>query len=206
MSILAIPCRSTSLRGRPRKYGASHKVAEWAQQATREVFEVTRYGETTSLRIAETTGYLHGIERLVRILAVWDREEKPFFLFTTDLGLTPVEILEHYAARFEEEVTFRDLKQEVGFGDYRLRKETAFTKYLQLTLVAHAILRLVSIQDGVAPQTTPWYHPTGIPSIAQTKAFLRRGEDHQRFFTVLGQMALPDEIHQTIVDQWPRAA
>ncbi|GEM_PF-3872950 len=62
---------------------------------------MTRYGETTTLRIAETTGNLHGIKRLVRIIAVWDREDKPFFLFTTDLTLTLVEILELYAARFE---------------------------------------------------------------------------------------------------------
>lgn len=142
-------------RGRPRKYGASHKIAEWAQHATQQLIEVTRYGETTTLRVAETTGYLHEIKRLVRILVVWDREEKPFFLFTTDMELTLVEILEYYAARFEEEVTFRDLKQEVGFGHYRLRKEVAFTRYVQLTLVAHAILRLTSIQDGVTAMTTP---------------------------------------------------
>lgn len=115
----------TGKRGRPRKYGASHMVAAWAQQAAQSLFEVTRCGETTTLRIAKTTGHLHGIERLVRIIAVWDRGEKAFFLFTIDF--TPVEILEYYAARFEEEVAFRDLKQEVDFGDYRLRKESTFT-------------------------------------------------------------------------------
>ena len=48
------------------------------------------------------------------IVLVKGLRKKHFLLFTTDLRLTDEQMLEYYAARFQIEITFRELKQDLG--------------------------------------------------------------------------------------------
>ena len=51
---------------------------------------------------------------------------------STDLMLTPVQIIEIYARRFMGEIVIRDLKQHFGIGDYQCTGLTAVLRYAAL--------------------------------------------------------------------------
>jgi hypothetical protein len=80
----------------------------------------------------------------------------------TDLAHSTVTILETYAGRWSLEVTFRDLKQQLGFADSSARKQAAvertapFVGYLYSTLVLW--FADGAWQSNVAtPPIRPWY-------------------------------------------------
>jgi len=60
--------------------------------------------------------------------------------FITDLALNGAEILELYSKRWDIESMHRDLKQNVGFGDYMVRKIEAIKTHVLLSSIAYAIL------------------------------------------------------------------
>ena len=78
------------------------------------------------------------------------------------------DVLQTYAGRWAVEVTFRDLKQLLGFGDSQARKRTSvertapFVGFMLSTLVlwfAHDVHR----SSAARPPVRPWYpHKRGL--------------------------------------------
>jgi GMP synthase PP-ATPase subunit len=51
-----------------------------------------------------------------------DVHKNPILLFSTDLTIPTVKIIEFYAARWKIEIAFRDIKEMGKMGDYRFYK------------------------------------------------------------------------------------
>ena len=89
-----------------------------------------------------------------------DVHKNPIILFSTDLTIPTMKIIEFYAARWKIEIAFRDLKEMGKMGDYRVRNKEGMTKHITLCFVAHTLLRILQfqkIQFNVQPTHRPWY-------------------------------------------------
>jgi DDE superfamily endonuclease len=162
-------------RGRPRKYGKKIKVASLLKDADRlQEAPSPVYGEekvTLRFRVADLLWRPVGI--LVRFVAVDHPRRGAILLMSTDLNLSPLDILRIYGLRFKIEVSFKHALRVVGVyayhfwmaamtplrrvsgnqylhrksQDYRnavRRKIAAYHRHIQLGLIAQGLLQILS--------------------------------------------------------------
>jgi len=67
-------------------------------------------------------------------------------LLSTDLALSPIEIIERYALRFAIEIAYRELKQRFGWGHYQVRSREAIERHVTLSFVACSLTTLLLAQ------------------------------------------------------------
>lgn len=164
------PEQQHSGRGRPKKYGRKIKLAEELDQPERlKSISVEAYGKTQQVQYAEFMGLLRGHQRPVKIILVKGMRKSNFLLFTNDRKLSAKQMIEYYAARFQIEITFRELKQEMGAFNYRLRSMSGIMRYVHLSFVAYVLLKYLAIQEEVKPRQTDWYAPEGLASPRQVQ-------------------------------------
>ena len=135
-------------------------------------FEVFIYGQkrTLSAKLVEAQWYRVTGDRKLRIVIVrTERGKVPFrTFFSTDASMTVEQIIEAYASRWSIEVCFRDLKQELGFGQSQARKREAVERVTPFIGYTYTML-VLWFATGVAdtpvatPPLRPWYrHKKGM--------------------------------------------
>ena len=109
-------------RGRKSKKppkGRKWKLSALLKHFPTETITVSIYGKIKKLKVVTRDLWITGVEsRKVRIVVVKTKGQ-PVIFVSTDLMLTPVQIIEIYARRFMGETVIRDLKQHFGIGDYQ---------------------------------------------------------------------------------------
>ena len=129
-------------RGRPPKRGKKWKLAALIDHFPRHHLAVALYGKSTTVAVVVRDIWLRDAKRKVRLVVI-DTPKRPILLVSSALGLTPKQIIEIYGGRFALEVAIRELKQEIGFGDYQCTKTLAFLRFTQLCCCALALGRLI---------------------------------------------------------------
>lgn len=155
--------------GRPRLRGAVlPKPAALAQSAQRpwQPCKAHLYGKQRRVycKTIDAQWYRGSGARLVRVVVVRvdDGAIKLRVFVCTDPTLPVATILETYAERWALEVTFRDLKQQLGFADSSARKREAvertapFVGYIYATLILW-FADNASESPIAAPPIRPWY-------------------------------------------------
>jgi len=106
---------SYSGRGRPRKYGDKIKLKSLFSLHPEEFSSigVSAYGEVKTVSILCLDLLWRPIGEKVRFVLVKDGAQK-FILMSSDVKISPDEIIGLYASRFKIEVTFKMLKHVVG--------------------------------------------------------------------------------------------
>jgi hypothetical protein len=214
----------TGKRGRPRLKGERIGTpTQIAASATWKTVSVSRYGTTSTVKIAEQACLWYGVWRTdtVRVLLVRDTarttktsaaNEYDIALVTTDLTATPEEIIARYAARWAIEVTFFDVKNILGVGQARNRTTKAVQRTVPFGLFCHSILIVWYVlhghdQDDTAQRRTsaPWYRTKTEPSTLDMLVKLRRQIIAARFLPTSPRPATTQEIME-VQQAWAQAA
>ena len=81
------------------------------------------------------------------------KTEDVFYFITNDLELKPKEIAEIYKQRWEIEVFFRFIKQELNASHFISVSENGIKVVLYMTLIASMLLLLYKKQNGLGYKT-----------------------------------------------------
>jgi len=139
------PPKQPGARGRPRLYGEKVKLAIY-HEAHRQQAPV-RIG---AQHYIATFSFLDALPRrfgqLCRIVIADLPRHQRAVLLSSDLSLSPVEIIERYALRFAIEIAYRELKQRFGWGHYQVRSRQAIERHVALSFVACSLTALVLVQ------------------------------------------------------------
>ena len=105
--------------------------------------------------------------------------KKRFTLVTSALGLTGLQMVELFAARFRQEDGFRDLKQRLGWEECRAWTKNPIERTSQAQWVTMSLLRLTQFRLEAAGcgdwwTPPPWNRTKERPSVLDVERLLRR--------------------------------
>lgn len=164
-------------RGRPRRYGPQTSLATAAQRAGFAPLPERLWGWRGPLPIASCTLVPTVVRRPCTVVCVRVGDREPRYLLCTDLALPAAAVVRLYAARFSIELTFRELTQRCGCGDYQVRKARAIEAHVQLAQVACSLLYLLSFDPALPIEQfvwPAWRQPSDHLSLGQTQQLLRQ--------------------------------
>ena len=128
-------------RGRRSKYGkrlgaVSDMAASFRQRAM--TYRVDLYGQQRDVLAYTDIVMLRTLKCPVRVVWVF-RKTQWVALFTTDLDLAVVQVIEYYGARWKIESAFKELKQDIGSRTCQCRHAQAVINHLQLCMMASTL-------------------------------------------------------------------
>jgi hypothetical protein len=176
-AVYRLPKPPAQRRGRPRTYGEKTSLEGAFRKARFRPLNETLWGWQGTLRLATAILVPRVVGQPCQVVCVRLGRREPRYLLSTDRSLSAEEIVRLYASRFSIELTFRELTQRCGFGDYQVRKGRAIEAHVQLSQVACSLLYLLML-DGLLPIDQfvwpAWRKPAAHLSLGQTQDFLRQ--------------------------------
>ncbi len=140
-------------------YGRMRKV-RWKEVVC--LWRVLGHDVTVKAVVAEVEGY-----------------KKRFTVVTSAVGLTGLQMVELFAARFRQEDGFRDLKQRLGWEECRAWTRAPIERTTQVQWITMSLLRLLQFAldaegslDWWSPP--PWNKAKDRPSVLDVERLLRR--------------------------------
>jgi DDE superfamily endonuclease len=140
------------------------------------------YGRRRKVRWKEVVCLWHVLGHDVPVKAVVARVEgykKRFTPVTSAVGLTGLQVVELFCARFRQEDGFRDLKQRLGWEECRAWTRNPIERTTQASWVTMSVLRLLQFRldeqgcsDWWSPP--PWDKKKERPSVLDVERLLRR--------------------------------
>lgn len=197
----------TGKRGRPRTKGDRLPTPpELAAQAPDQHWQQVRIDRrgtpvTRLVLIRDVLWYKVQKHRLVRLVIVRDPNgiENDDYFFTTDPAATGAATATRYNGRWPIEVTYRDVKQDLGGQDPQSWKRQGPERAAALSLWLHAAIWCWYLHAHPAGRTwteRPWYPGKTTPSFLDALAALRKTLWAQRI-TV---MSFPNSDDTKITD------
>lgn len=152
------------------KLDGKWKLADLLKASPIQQLWVQRYGKKELVEVVERDVFIRGFAPKVKVV-VGKGVKEPIIFLSTDLTLTPTQIIEIYAARFSIELAIRDLKQSFGLAHYQCYLGIAIHRFVHLACIAYCLLGLFQTQHLDAN----WMPPIS-PALSQFSfARLRRG-------------------------------
>src|SRR5208283_697703 len=93
------------------------------------------------------------------VVAKVEGHKKRFTLVSSATGLTGLQLLELFCARFRQEDGFRDLKQRLGWEECRAWTRLPIVRTTQAQLLVMTLLRLLQFRLEKAEGDSWWFHP-----------------------------------------------
>jgi hypothetical protein len=154
------------------------------------------YGRMRTVRWKEILclWWVSGHEVVVKaVVAEVEGYRKRFTLVTSAVGLTGLQMVELFAARFRQEDGFRDLKQRLGWEECRAWTQNPIVRTSQAQWVTLSLLQLLQLRLESLGETEWWFRPPwnrkkDHPSVLDVERLLRehRGEIQQLLSEWLG--------------------
>ena len=127
--------------GRPSKYGHHLGTATSLAKANKDRAQemaVNLYGRKQTVLAYRQTVMQKTLKCRIQVVWVY-RRTRWIALFTTDLSLSTVEIIEYYGARWKIEAGFKELKQDIGSAETQNRNPVAVKNHLNLCMMATSL-------------------------------------------------------------------
>ncbi len=142
-AIYAMPEIQTGKKrvGRTKKYGKKLGDTSALAVANREhaiEYTVNLYGKERAIMAYGQIVMLKTLKCAVRVVWVYRRTQW-VALFSTDLSLSVVEIIELYGARWKIEAGFKELKRELGSAETQTRNPVSVTNHLNFCMMAASL-------------------------------------------------------------------
>jgi hypothetical protein len=175
---------STKRRGPKRKWGRRlpppRQGGRWP--GSWQVGQAFIYGRSRRVRWKEVVCLWRvlGSERPVKaVVAEVEGFTKRFRLVSSALGLSGLQMVELFAARFRQEDGFRDLKQRLGWEECRAWTKQPIERTTQALFVAMSLMRLLQFRLAGLEQTEwweppPWNLKKERPSVLDVARLLRQ--------------------------------
>jgi len=133
-------------RTNPRK-GKEWKLTTLIKNFTPEPVTACVYGKLKTFNIVTRDVWIRDvIIQKVRVVVI-QTAGVPIILLSTDLTLTPKQIIILYGMRFSVELGIRDAKQHFGLGDYQCTSFLAMTRFVGLSLVSFCLWRIALLTE-----------------------------------------------------------
>jgi SRSO17 transposase len=131
-------------------------------------------GKATTLRIASVDGHLSRIGRVRMVVSKRPRGpwKKCIAIVTSETGLRPRQVVAIYEMRWSIEVLFKELRQDLGLGDYQMIAEEGILKHLHVCCLAHLLLTHQSL-DGLGAKARKANEQVDLPPMSQRLGSLR---------------------------------
>ncbi len=167
--------------GRPKKYGA--KIKPKLEDLTEKI-TLYIYSKDVKIRYKEAIGKARFLKGEI-IKAVWltfDDSQSMRLIISTDITLSPEEIIKRYAKRWDIEPMFNELKNRFRFKDIMMHTPRSYYQFLYFKIWCFIIIKLSSLHfkktiiDHIK-EMLPWrvHYKKGITITAgSTKLALRR--------------------------------
>jgi len=170
------------------KLHAAHRPGDWTvvQLANGKRYEVQAWVGLWWSVFRERPVLVAASRRAPRRKA--DRPGEGQFFYTTDLTMTPKQVLEAYADRWAIECLFHEVKERMGFEEPQCRTEKAVERTAPFLLWTVGIVQywfLAQKEGGLVGWRPRWRNkrkaPTAAPSFSDMLAALRRDILHDAF-------------------------
>ncbi len=142
------PAGRSNRRGRPRKYGQKWTLSDFKEQLPLRIARLRIYGKR-----AKTVKYYSKKLRArflmgEPVVAVWSQlpgQKNWTLILSTDLGLTPEQIIKLFSKRWKTEPMFNEIKHFFGVAQAWQRSSRALHRWLSMISLAYALTRLLSM-------------------------------------------------------------
>ena len=125
-------------------------------------------------RIARRIGRLNGLGEVNVIFSRRNNERKVLALVTDDRCASATQIVRDYLKRWSIELLIKDEKQQLGLGDYRVKRYRAVVRHLHLVDCAYACLTRLALDEPSAQGHKQTKQVLSLPPISQLKAKMRQ--------------------------------
>jgi len=136
-------------------------------------------------------------------------KEKNDFFFTTDLKLTPAEVIGGFAGRWSIEDTFKNTKQSLGSEEPQTWKGQGPERAAVISLWLYSVVWAWYIRYGygkIRLPIIPWYSTKTSPSFQDALAALRKLLWRKRIIIMFGNHTVPARIIEFFIDAVATAA
>jgi hypothetical protein len=170
------PKRKPGQRGATHKKGARlPSLEQTAKHARFKRCYVWRYGRKQLVQVHSFVCLWYKVvqSKPVRVVIVRDpqRKQRDDYFVCTDITLSPVAIIEAYAARWGIEEMIRESKQTLGFEDVQSWSPQAVLKQAPLALILHAVTQISYLEANDSLKATTLAQP--LPSFQRMLCALR---------------------------------
>lgn len=157
------------------------------------------------LRIAGADGQLSRIGRVRMVVSKRPRGpwKKCIAIVTNETGLRPREIVAIYELRWNIEVLFKELHQDLGLGDYQMLAKDGIVHHLHVCCLAHLMLTHQALA-GLGAKATKPNKQVPLPRMSQRLADLRNRiarDQIERLVPGDAHAKLRKKLHDYLLDQ-----
>ena len=153
------PKRRRKQRGRKPKYGVwLAKLQNIARAASGwERVQAHIYGKCVTLEVKSFEAWWPKADAKLKVVVVRDPagKRKPCYLSSTDLSLTPLEIIERFALRWTIEQMFSDAKLLMGLDSAEVRAANSVVRHASITFALLTCVRVWAAQQLATLKVPP---------------------------------------------------
>lgn len=126
--------------------GIKTSVKEFSKYISKDETSLVTAGYDTYY-VYKYEGKINDLENAI-ILFCWsksDLSDEPVFILSTDISLTTSEILSYYQNRWDIEVSYRYLKNSLGFDEYQVESLISIKRFWSMVFMTYTFLELFRV-------------------------------------------------------------